>query len=258
MFIALFRRYKLLFFLGILILIIQVFLAYKSIKIPIDSGNKLLVEKFNSIKDRLQSIQEKQFAINDDEDIINSNTIQQQDGGAAAAALVKNDKNKIATLLSELKFKPKCDILKDKEVISAVQRARTQQCKEHIINIACQIKAGVLYPKKLINTCPSGNYIENRSLGCFKDTKKHRLLSSLYSNFKETNSPKKCIQICLQSGFIYAGVQYSSECFCGNHEPSIDAKLADSSCNMKCPAEAKSTCGGYFTMNIYETGIASK
>ncbi|KAG5670975.1 hypothetical protein PVAND_001203 [Polypedilum vanderplanki] len=254
MFIALFRRYKLLFFLGILVLIIQVFLAYKSIKIPIDSGNRLLVEKFNNFKDRFNSIQEKQLSLNDDEDIINSN-IQQQDV-AAAGASSKGDKDKIATLLSELKFKPKCDILKDKEVISAVQRARTQQCKEHIINIACQIKAGVLYPKKLTNTCPSGNYIENRSLGCFKDTKKHRLLSSLYSNFKETNSPKKCIQTCLQSGFVYAGVQYSTECFCGNNEPSSEVKLADSSCNMKCPAEAKSACGGYFTMNIYETGIA--
>jgi protein xylosyltransferase len=258
MFIALFRRYKLLFFLGLLVLIIQVFLAYKSIKIPIDSGNKLLAEKFNSLKDRFQSTQDKQSSLTDDEDIINSN-IQQQDSAAAAATGTRSDKDKIATLLSELKFKPKCDILKDKEVISAVQRARTQQCREHIINIACDIKAGVLYPKKLTNTCPSGNYIENRSLGCFKDTKKHRLLSSLYSNFKETNSPKKCIQTCLQSGFVYAGVQYSSECFCGNHEPSIDAKLADSSCNMKCPAEPKkSACGGYFTMNIYETGIASE
>lgn len=253
MIVALFRRYKLLFLLGSTILIIQVFLAYNIIKIPVDSGNNLLVDKFNRFKDRIQSIQQKQLSLNDDEEIINSN-IQQQD------VPVKVDKEKtIANLLSELKFKPKCDILKDKEVVSAVQRARTQLCKEHIINVACQIKSGHLYPTKLINTCPSGsNYIANRSLGCYKDNKKHRLLPNYYSNFKETNSPKKCIQTCLQSGFLFAGVQYSTECFCGNQEVALEIKLPDSSCNMKCPAEPKSTCGGYFTMNIYETGITSK
>lgn len=259
MFIILFRRYKLLFLVGIIILLIQVFLAYKSIKIPIDSGNKLFVDKLNSLKDRFQSIQplqqqQKQLSLNDDEDIINSN-VQHQD----AIGALKNDKEKtLATLLSELKFKPKCDILNDKDVISAVQRARTQQCKEHIINVACDIKSGILYPAQLPNTCSSGNYIANRSLGCFKDSKKNRLLSKLYSNFKETNSPKKCIQTCLQSGFLFAGLQYSTECFCGNSEPLIDSKLPDSSCNMKCPSDQKSICGGYFTMNIYETGIASK
>jgi protein xylosyltransferase len=253
MFIILFRRYKLLFLLGIIILLIQVFLAYKSIKIPLDSGNKLFVDKINSFKDRFQSIDEKQLSLNDDEDIINSN-VQHQETSA-----LRNDKEKtLATLLSELKFKPKCDILKDKEVLSAVQRARTQECKEHIIDVACAIKSNTLYPSKLPNSCPSGNYIANRSIGCFKDSKKNRLLSKLYSNFKESNSAKKCIQTCLQSGFLFAGVQYSTECFCGNTEPDIKHKLPDSSCNMKCPADQKSICGGYFTMNVYETGIASK
>jgi len=27
---------------------------------------------------------------------------------------------------------------------------------------------------------------------------------------------------------------------------------------MKCPADPKEACGGYFTINVYETGIASK
>ena len=251
MFVILFRRYKLLFLLGIVILLIQVFLAYKSIKIPIESGNKLFVDKINNLKNRFQSIQ--QLSLNDDEDIINSN-VQHQETSA-----LRNDKEKtLATLLSELKFKPKCDILKDKEVLSAIQRAKTQECKEHIIDVACAIKSNTLYPNTLPNACPSGNYIANRSIGCFKDNKKNRLLSKLYSNFKESNSVKKCISVCLQNGNLYSGVQYSTECFCGNTEPDIKHKLPDSSCNMKCPADHKAICGGYFTMNVYETGIASK
>lgn len=250
MIVVLFRRYKLLFLIGTLILAFQIFLAYKSFKIPI---LPLYNGKINEEAHISSSIPQKQFHMsvnnNDDEDIINSN-VQHQD------VAIKSEKS--STLLSELKFKPKCDILKDKEVISAIQRARTQGCKEHIVNVSCEIKSSHLYPKTLPNTCPSVNYIANRSIGCFKDEKKHRLLPGFYANYKETNSPKKCIQICLQSGYLFAGMQYSSECFCGHDEPSIDSKLPDSSCNMKCPAEPKSACGGYYAMNIYETGIASE
>lgn len=263
---VIFRRYKLLFFIGILILAFQIFLAYKSFKIPLDddgkSHNNLNINDYfedYSISSKQNKQHKKQFQVNsnnDDEDIINSNHHPD-----VATTAVKNSEKATSLadiLLSELKFKPNCDILRDKEVISALQRAKTHDCKKHIVDIACQIKSGELYPKTLPNLCPSGsNYIANRSIGCFKDEKKNRLLSSYYSNYKETNSPKKCIQICLQSGYLYAGVQYSSECFCGNDEPSINFKLPDSKCIMKCPAEQKETCGGYYTMNIYETGIAS-
>lgn len=263
MIVVLFRRYKLLFLIGILILAFQIFLAYKSFKIPIYNSNGKAHNLDNDNEndgDRIINQQQKQLFVNsnnnnnnDDEDIINSN-VHHPD------VAIKSEKTSLAeTLLSELKFKPKCDILKDKEVISALQRSKTQECKEFIVDVACEIKAGVLYPKTLPNTCPGGgNYIANRSIGCFKDEKKNRLLSNYYANYKETNSPKKCIQTCLQSGYLFAGLQYSSECFCGNEEPPIDAKLPDSSCNMKCPAEPKSVCGGYYTINIYETGIASK
>lgn len=252
MIIALFRRYKFFFFIGLAILAIQIFLAYKSIKIPIESGHlaSKLKDKVSNVKQELAPAKKKQFTHNDDEDIINSN-IQQQD------VADKSEKSS-STLLSELRFKPKCDILNDREVLSAVQRARSQECKEQIIDVACRIKSNSFYPTVLPNTCPSGNYIANRSLGCYKDDKKHRLLPSFYTNFKETNSPKKCIQMCLQSGYLYAGVQYSTECFCGNNEPPADTKLPDPNCNMKCPVEPKSACGGYYTINIYETGIASE
>lgn len=49
-----------------------------------------------------------------------------------------------------------------------------------------------------------------------------------------------------------------TECFCGNDEPKSSAKLPDPSCNMKCSGDSKESCGGYFTMNVFETGIASE
>lgn len=51
---------------------------------------------------------------------------------------------------------------------------------------------------------------------------------------------------------------FRTECFCGNTEPPTTAKLPDPECNYKCIGDPKQICGGYFTINIYETGISSK
>lgn len=109
--------------------------------------------------------------------------------------------------LNELEFVPSCDI-DTKEAVSAIHRAQTQSCKQTIANITCAIQAGTFYSSFLPNYCPNENFIANRALGCFRDEKKFRILSGYYTNFKTLNTPAKCIQMCLQSGFLYAGVQY--------------------------------------------------
>lgn len=124
---------------------------------------------------------------------------------ASAAVIVASDTN---LKLSNLKFKPVCDIVA-KEAISAIYRAHTRYCKELIANTTCAIQSGTFYPVELPNYCPHEPYQPNRALGCFKDDKKFRTLSGYYINFKTANTPAKCIQLCLQSGFVYAGVQYS-------------------------------------------------
>lgn len=109
---------------------------------------------------------------------------------------------------TNIKFKPPCAIAA-KEAISAIYRAQTRQCKELIANTTCAIQSGTFYPHELPNYCPHEPYDKDKPLGCFKDDKKFRTLSGYYINFKTTNTPTKCIQLCLQSGFVYAGVQYS-------------------------------------------------
>ncbi|PSN41238.1 Xylosyltransferase oxt [Blattella germanica] len=171
-----------------------------------------------------------------------------KDGGSAGI-------NRTSLRLEELDFVPACDIVA-KEAISAIHRAKTQLCKQKLANITCLIQQRQLYPHHLPNSCPSQGFTAGKSLGCYRDEKTFRLLSGYYANLKTTNSPKHCINMCLQSGFPYAGVQYSTECFCGNEEPPSTSRLPDSSCNMKCPADPREACGGYFTINVYETGIA--
>ncbi|XP_073947203.1 xylosyltransferase oxt [Choristoneura fumiferana] len=157
--------------------------------------------------------------------------------------------------LEELDFKPICEI-KSREAISAIHRAKTQSCKEQIVNKTCLIQLGSLYPKTLPNYCHGKGMTYGQHLGCYQDEKKIRLLSSFYGNYANTNSREACLDICVQAGFPYAGVQYASECFCGEIEPPQSAKVLDEACDMKCPAEPSNTCGGYFTMNVFETGLA--
>ncbi|KAL0271535.1 UNVERIFIED_CONTAM: hypothetical protein PYX00_008598 [Menopon gallinae] len=162
--------------------------------------------------------------------------------------------NATSLKLEELDFKPWCNIV-TKEAISAIHRAKTQYCKSELVNVTCLLQRGDLFPKQLTSLCPAPGVTKGKSLGCFQDDKSMRILSGYFTNLEVTNSPQNCINLCLQSGFPYAGVEYWTECFCGVEEPSPKAKLPDSSCNMKCPADSRLVCGGYLTINIYETGI---
>ncbi|RZC41939.1 Branch, WSC, and/or Xylo C domain containing protein, partial [Asbolus verrucosus] len=178
----------------------------------------------------------------------------------ATTQSVENNRKKVITVnatilrLDDLDFKPQCEI-NGKEAVSAIHRAKTQRCKQLIANVSCQSPVGTLYSKHLSGSCPSGGKVAGKALGCFKDENNYRLLTGYFGVYKKNNLQSHCIQICLQSGFEYAGVQYSNECFCGNDEPPSIYKLPDSSCNMKCPGDSHATCGGYYTINIYQTGI---
>lgn len=94
-------------------------------------------------------------------------------------------------------------------------------------------------------------------LGCFRDNSKKRLLTNYYKKLSN-NSPTRCVDLCLQSGYLYAGVEYGKECFCGKTLSAEEYKLNNNSCNMECPQNPLEKCGGYFSINIYNTGLPSE
>ena len=65
----------------------------------------------------------------------------------------------------------------------------------------------------------------------------------------------RCLDLCTESGYLYAGVQYGVECFCGNERPSERFHIVGSKCDKFCPGDSDSKCGGYLTMNVYQTGV---
>ncbi|XP_060535752.1 xylosyltransferase oxt isoform X2 [Cylas formicarius] len=197
------RRYKACFLIGLTILSFQI----------------LLVANF--LTQNRSDEPQKQWEPSD------SNSHDAEFYSAASAA-----RNLSHLKLDDLEFDVPCTVT-GKEALSAISRAKSQKCKQEIVNVTCLALEGKLYPSELKSKCPKGYFGRN----------------------KVENSPQYCIKLCLQSGFPYAGVQYSIECFCGADEPPSSAKVPDSSCNMKCPGNQHATCGGYYTINIYQTGI---
>ncbi|KAL1128991.1 hypothetical protein AAG570_013523 [Ranatra chinensis] len=281
------RRYRVFCIGGCVVLAIQVFLAYRFITIDgsYESGTqdqlsgkgKLNVEVLddrNSVESS-RRFRDGYLGVDDEEDdpLGNSNAVYNRvkvppdkpDSNlkldsvpirTVSAKSSDGNKTRVGSLrLEELDFVPMCEIT-GKEAVSAIHRARTQHCKQEIANTTCLIAFGQLYPERLPHSCSAPDLVMGKSLGCFQDNKASRLLQGFYSNLKNSNSPLNCINLCLQSGFPYAGVQYGSECFCDNEEPPSTARLPDSSCNMKCPGDPKEACGGYYTINIYQTGVA--
>lgn len=63
----------------------------------------------------------------------------------------------------------------------------------------------------------------------------------------------KCLALCQDKGFQYAGVEYGSECFCGagfSNGASLDK--ASQQCTMGCSGDSTSLCGGPNAIQLYE------
>ena len=70
------------------------------------------------------------------------------------------------------------------------------------------------------------------------------------------NTPSDCVRRCkeLDDGYLFAGVQFGSECFCGNEAPPDDTLADESECDWKCKGDDQLVCGALWRMNVYETG----
>jgi choice-of-anchor C domain-containing protein len=99
--------------------------------------------------------------------------------------------------------------------------------------------------------------VSNKYLGCYKDSGdpfglNGRDLNGFMFQSKDM-TPQKCISLCNQKGFKYAGVQYSNQCFCGN---SYGKYGVATNCDMPCSGNRDKMCGGFWANSVY--GITIK
>ena len=96
----------------------------------------------------------------------------------------------------------------------------------------------------------------NYFIGCHKDSFEARLLTGSVAKSQEHISKYQCISRCDKEGYSLAGMQFGTECFCGERSLGDlkNHKIAEDRCNKNCPGDPSEKCGGYLTMNVYHTG----
>ena len=92
--------------------------------------------------------------------------------------------------------------------------------------------------------------------GCFTDNKNGRILGFTYGA-NSGMTVEKCIAGCSSAGYAIAGLEYMTECYCGNSIINGGAlSSADSNCAQACGGNPGEVCGGPNLMSIYQNGNA--
>lgn len=64
---------------------------------------------------------------------------------------------------------------------------------------------------------------------------------------------EKCTAHCFEQGFVYAGTEYFSECFCGNSLAKGAEPAKEEECATECSGKAGEACGGRNRLTLYKT-----
>ncbi|KAF1987013.1 WSC-domain-containing protein [Aulographum hederae CBS 113979] len=86
--------------------------------------------------------------------------------------------------------------------------------------------------------------------GCYSDSDASRTLKT-GAHFGDDVDVNSCINICSGQSYVFAGVEYSGQCFCGSYMSDAATKKSESDCNMACTKNATQACGGGGRINIY-------
>jgi len=69
---------------------------------------------------------------------------------------------------------------------------------------------------------------------------------------------EKCTTQCRLLGYLYAGLQDASQCFCGNsYGNQGHTRVSDSTCTFACAGNSAEICGGSWLNSIYAVGSAT-
>ncbi|KAI9669949.1 MAG: hypothetical protein M1831_006985 [Alyxoria varia] len=91
-------------------------------------------------------------------------------------------------------------------------------------------------------------------LGCAKDSYNSRTLTGADNNKQGAQTVESCVAFCKGKGFKYAGLEYKSECYCGNAVAKDRAPKEGvlGSCTQKCDGDEKQICGGSGALSLYK------
>ncbi|KAH8676659.1 WSC domain-containing protein [Tricladium varicosporioides] len=68
----------------------------------------------------------------------------------------------------------------------------------------------------------------------------------------------KCLDICKNTGYTFAGLEYTRECYCSRYVSSLSTKLAETNCNLACEGNSSQICGGSLSLTVYQAKSSTK
>ncbi|WVW81296.1 hypothetical protein I302_103287 [Kwoniella bestiolae CBS 10118] len=93
------------------------------------------------------------------------------------------------------------------------------------------------------------------SNGCYTEGSGSRALTG-YSFATSSMTQELCMTTCQSKGFAIAGIEYSSECYCGNSFSTGSVPATDN-CNMVCSGNSLQTCGGPSRLTTFKYSNAT-
>ncbi|NXN61627.1 WSCD2 protein, partial [Rynchops niger] len=95
-----------------------------------------------------------------------------------------------------------------------------------------------------------------RYIGCYVDNTHRRTLRGVsFFDYKKM-TVFRCQDNCAERGYLYAGLEFGAECYCGHKIQASNA--SESECNMACKGERSNTCGGVNRLSIYRLELAQE
>ncbi|THH31673.1 hypothetical protein EUX98_g2514 [Antrodiella citrinella] len=90
--------------------------------------------------------------------------------------------------------------------------------------------------------------------GCITDNPGARTLGG--DTFTDTvnMTVENCVNFCVEKNWIFAGVEFSQECYCGNTLLNGATNATATDCNDACTGNANEICGGASRLNLFWSG----
>ncbi|XP_068767256.1 sialate:O-sulfotransferase 2 isoform X2 [Struthio camelus] len=93
-------------------------------------------------------------------------------------------------------------------------------------------------------------------VGCYVDNTRRRALRGVsFFDYKKM-TVFRCQDNCAERGYLYAGLEFGAECYCGHKIQAANASEAE--CNMECKGERGNACGGANRLSVYRLELAQE
>ncbi|KAK6483546.1 WSC domain-containing protein 2-like [Huso huso] len=93
-------------------------------------------------------------------------------------------------------------------------------------------------------------------IGCYTDNTQQRALrGSSFFDYKKM-TVFRCQDNCAERGYMYAGLEFGAECYCGHRIQAPNASESD--CNMECKGEKNNMCGGANRLTIFRLELSQE